>query len=682
MGESFPRQQARTRRFTLGVPRSFRVDVDQTQVLFLRSLTGDDPFTCLWRLDLHTAEETLLVGPDTLDLDETDLSAAERARRERARESAGGVVGFDASDDGGTVVFSLGGALVLLDVESGRPQVLDTPPGVFDPRLGADGSVAYACGGHLRVWSNGDDRVLLRGDGEITWAVPEFVAAEEMGRARGFWWSPDATGLLVARVDPTPSPECAIASPVDPTRAATTVRYPFAGAANAVVELHYVTRSGESIRVDWDAGGGEYLVDVRWPTGDEPWCLVQTRDQKTMTLRTIDIASGSTEPRAIWTDAHWVEPVPGSPVVDGDRVFSVGDVDAQRSLLIDGDPVTPPDLYVRRLLSAADGRCVVEASPDPTTTGIYEVVEGELSTLVEPTGVASGTVQNEVLVVSSSTPEASPATWVQRTDMPPLPIERVAQTPVIEPNVELLVVGERSLRTAVLRPRDHEGKKLPVLLDPYGGPHAQRVTRHPGQFLTSQWFADQGFIVIVTDGRGTPGRDPAFERAVAGDLAAPVLDDQIAALEAVAEQEPSIDLDRVAIRGWSFGGYLAALAVLRRPDIFRCAVAGAPVTDWRLYDTHYTERYLGHPDTDSQPYEATSLIAEASALSRPLLLIHGLADDNVLAAHTLQLSRALLEAGRPHEVLPLSDVTHMTPQEEVAENLLLLQLDFLRRHCV
>ncbi len=139
-----------------------------------------------------------------------------------------------------------------------------------------------------------------------------------------------------------------------------------------------------------------------------------------------------------------------------------------------------------------------------------------------------------------------------------------------------------------------------------------------------------------------------------------------------------LDTGRVAIRGWSFGGYLSALAVLRRPDVFHAAVAGAPVTDWRLYDTHYTERYLGLPDELPQVYEQSSLLAGAPQLSRPLLFIHGLADDNVVVAHTLRMSSALLAAGRPHRVLPLSGVTHMTPQEEVAENLLLLQVDFLR----
>jgi dipeptidyl-peptidase-4 len=215
-------------------------------------------------------------------------------------------------------------------------------------------------------------------------------------------------------------------------------------------------------------------------------------------------------------------------------------------------------------------------------------------------------------------------------------------------------------------------------MDPYGGPHAQRVVAARGAHLTSQWFAEQGFAVVVVDGRGTPGRGPEFERAVWGDLAEPVLDDQVDALRALAADHPDLDLTRVGIRGWSFGGYLAALAVLRRPDVFHAAVAGAPVTDWTLYDTHYTERYLGRPDTHPEAYERTSLLPDAEKLTRPLLLVHGLADDNVVAAHTLRLSSALLAAGRPHSVLPLSGVTHMTPQEVVAENLLLLQVEFLR----
>jgi dipeptidyl-peptidase 4 len=259
--------------------------------------------------------------------------------------------------------------------------------------------------------------------------------------------------------------------------------------------------------------------------------------------------------------------------------------------------------------------------------------------------------------------------------------ESRAERPVLSPSVQLLTVGARSLAVGLVLPRDHEpGQRLPVLMDPYGGPHFQRVMAARRGWLEAQWLADQGFAVIVADGRGTPGRGRAWARAVRSDLATPALDDQVAALEGVASAYPDLDLSRVAIRGWSFGGYLAALAVLRRPDVFVAAVAGAPVTEWRLYDTHYTERYLGtDPDGDDRAaYDRSSLLHDATQLRRPLLLIHGLADDNVVAANTLRLSQRLTESGRLHTVLPLTGITHMTPQESVAENLLTLQVQFLR----
>jgi dipeptidyl-peptidase-4 len=202
-------------------------------------------------------------------------------------------------------------------------------------------------------------------------------------------------------------------------------------------------------------------------------------------------------------------------------------------------------------------------------------------------------------------------------------------------------------------------------------------------YLTPQWFAEQGFAVVVADGRGTPGRGPAWDRTIAGDFAAGILEDQVTALGAAAEKFTDLDTAKVGIRGWSFGGYLAALAVLRRPDVFHAGVAGAPPTDWRLYDTHYTERYLGDPREQPDVYQRSSIIDDprraVQTQVRPLLIIHGLADDNVFVAHSLRMSSALLAAGYPHSVLPLSGITHMTSQETVAENMLLLQVAFLKQ---
>jgi dipeptidyl-peptidase-4 len=264
-------------------------------------------------------------------------------------------------------------------------------------------------------------------------------------------------------------------------------------------------------------------------------------------------------------------------------------------------------------------------------------------------------------------------------------IESFAQQPSLpDPAPRLIEAGPDGIRTAVLFPSWHTpGSALPVLMDPYGGPGMRRVVKSAAMYLTSQWFAEQGFAVVVADGRGTPGRSPSWERRIAGDFATGILEDQVTALTAAAEAFPELDTSRVGMRGWSFGGYLSALAVLRRPDVFHAGVAGAPPTDWRLYDTHYTERYLGHPEQNPDAYAASSLLGDPAravlSVIRPLLIIHGLADDNVFVAHSLRLSSALLAAGYPHSVLPLSGITHMTSQEAVAENMLLLQVAFLKQ---
>jgi dipeptidyl-peptidase-4 len=381
-----------------------------------------------------------------------------------------------------------------------------------------------------------------------------------------------------------------------------------------------------------------------------------------------------------------VDLVPGVPaeLPDG-RLLTVGDREGTRRLLADGEEITPADLQVRSVVACRAGTVTFLANPldDPTVQHVWQWTIGDrpgspgtLRALTTEPGVHTAATSGSLVVIRrAALGTARSATTVADGQE----IANHAEEPLVTPNVRILRLGQQRLAAAVLLPHGAtEDDRLPVLLDPYGGPHAQRVLSANSAYLTAQWFADQGFAVLVIDGRGTPGRGSEWERAVHLDLAGPVLDDQVEGLQLAAAEVPQLDLGRVAIRGWSFGGYLAALAVLRRPDVFHAAVAGAPVTEWRLYDTHYTERYLGDPEQDPAPYDRSSLLVQADQLSRPLLLVHGLADDNVVAAHTLQLSSALLAAGRHHEVLPLSGVSHMTPQAVVAENLLLHQLAFLR----
>jgi dipeptidyl-peptidase-4 len=477
-----------------------------------------------------------------------------------------------------------------------------------------------------------------------------------------------------------------IAAPVTPAQAPRPIRYPGAGTPNAEVALAIIGLDGERRHVAWNpAGEWEYLAAASW-SSEGLILTVQTRDQRTLAVLDVDPETGVCAERHRVTDEHWVELIPGTPRLHDGKLITVEDHGAARRLCVDGEAITGDDLQVRKVIDVSDDGVLVAGSHDPTEVTLVHVdwdgTEHERSPALEFHGAVVGG-STMVRSVRSMHPAERRSTVVSNNE-PIGDLVDLSEIPAMDLNVTFHAVGERDLATALVLPSGHDGvTPLPVLMDPYGGPHAQRVQRVAGLFSASQWFADQGFAVIVTDGRGTPGRGPAFERAVRGDLAAPVLDDQVDALHAMAAEHPFLDLSRVAIKGWSFGGYLAALAVLRRPDVFHAAIAGAPVTDWRLYDTHYTERYLGNPNDEPANYERTDLCADAAALGDrqlpPLLLIHGLADDNVVAAHTLQLSRALLEAGKPHTVLPLSGVTHMTPQEEVAENLLLVQSAFLRK---
>ncbi len=707
MTESFPRQQARTRRFSLGVPRSFRVAPDGSRVAFLRTKTGTDPLTCLWQVHVGTGQEELIADPAALDAAEGDLPAAEKARRERAREQAGGIVGYATDRELRVAVFALGGRVYLAELAelghpAGPPREIPVRGPALDPRPDpGGGQIGYVSAGALHVIDahTGQDRVLAGPAGQpgVVYGLAEFIAAEEMGRLRGFWWGPDGSAILTARVDESPVQRWHIADPARPDRPVADIGYPAAGTANADVSLLFARLDGSQAEVRWDRTRFPYLATVSWP-GDsaEPLLVVQTRDQRRMRLLQADPATGETTLIREDTDPRWLDIVSGVPArtSDGQIAWTVDAGHARRLLIGAAEQhqagtapaVTPATLQVRDVLGT-DGNAVLfsASGDDPAEIGLWlHHPDTGLQQLSPPGGIHGGIRAGGCTVLVRRTlARPGPEVTIRQDGDPAARGHigvRAEQPSLPAPQPDLFPAGAQHIQTALLLPSWHQpgSARLPVLLDPYGGPHAQRVLAAQDAFHTSQWLAEQGFAVLVADGRGTPGRGPDWDRAVWHDLADPVLEDQVTALQAAAGRHPEdLDLSRVAIRGWSFGGYLAALAVLRRPDVFHAAVAGAPVTDWALYDTHYTERYLGDPTQDPAPYQHCSLIDEAAKLSRPLMLIHGLADDNVVVAHTLRLSGALLAAGRPHSVLPLSGVTHMTPQEEVAENLLLLQVDFL-----
>jgi dipeptidyl-peptidase 4 len=680
---------ASSRRFALGRPRDLTLVPDPGRLLFLRALAPDDPNTALWSCDLGTGEERMLADPRVLlDGQAEVIPAAELRRRERIRESARGIVAYSTDSAGRLAAFALSGRLFVCDLESGETRAVPTGGECVDPHIDPTGAaIAYVHERSLRVVTlDGEIIVELSDDDpEVTYGSEDFAAAEEQNRHHGFWWSPDGQRLLVARVDTSDVTACWLADPTYNEETPVLLRYPRAGHANAIIRLVVAGLDGSTVAV---TGAPDdrlpYLIAARWERGSPPTLVLLARGQQLAEIRTLDPATGETSLVHADTDPAWLQLMPGTPawLPDGRLLRSAISEDTYR--LFAGDqPCTPPGLQVAGVV-AAGARTVFLATTEPTEQHLYAVdhATGEVEQLTADPGVHTGAARGDLLAVSSETLDSDGVTVrVYAGGRLLATVGSLPRQPAFAPQVTLLKAGQRELRTAVIFPRDgyRPAGPLPVLMAPYGGA-AQQVLRARRLFNEPQWLADHGFAVVVADGRGSPARGPAWERAFYQDVATPALDDQVAALESVTARYPGeLDPDRVGIRGWSFGGYLSALAVLRRPDVFSAAVAGAPVSDWRYYDTAATERWLGHPDEHPDAYERTSLLPLAAGLTRPLLLIHGLADDNVHPRHTMLLSGELLAASREHSTLLLPGVTHMVWQPPVIAGMLRAQVDFFRR---
>ena len=692
VSDTFPRQFARTQRLTLGEPRNIVVSPDGARVVFCRSLGGSDSVNSLYVLDVATSTETCVADMHAQHSSNADPkleTSAEQARRERAREGASGIVGYSCDDQVLNAAYCVAGQLFVTNLVTAVTHKIETSDAIFDPRLSPNGKhIAYVRDSKLCVCDIAGNEIIIAAEAEpnsdITWGQAEFVAGEEMGRQRGYWWSPGSTAIAVCRVDNSPVAMTWIGDPANPMTQPRPHRYPFAGTNNANVSLHIfsINADNNSSRVDvqWQQSQLEYLTNVQW-TRNGLIIALQNREQTKFEVFAVHTSTGALSTIRTETDEHWIDLVAGSPaLLEDGRLAMCCERNGVRALTIDDQVATSSEIQVRNIIATTPTAIYFGANPiaDPTVLHVMRCALSDLSvsSLTDEPGVFTAAVGGDTVVIRSATlSEVRTTTRVNGK----LQIANNAETCLLTPNVTLHRVGANKIATAIVLPNNHDGSPLPVLFDPYGGPHAQRVVSASSAYFASQWFANQGFCVVIADGRGTPGRGTQWERDVHHDLATKILEDQIEVLHELPTLVPCADTTRVGIRGWSFGGYLAALAVLRAPDMFHAAVAGAPVTKWDLYDTHYTERYMGNPHTYAADYEATSLVAHAHLLERPLLLIHGLADDNVLAAHTLQFSTALLHHGKVHELLALSGVTHMTPQEVVAENLLLHQLQFLQR---
>ena len=724
--DTFLRDYAETRGFMLGRPVNATPTPDGSAVLFLRAHAAREPSQELYEFSVATGQTRRLLSPeDALKGAAEQLSSEEKARRERQRISVGGFTAFSISRDSALVLLSLSGKLYVLHRADGKVIELATGPGVIvDPKFSPDSrSVAYVRDQDVCVLdlASGKEHAVTTGGTEtVSHGLAEFVAQEEMNRFSGYWWSPDSSQIVYQESDASKVEVWYAADPAQPGNPPEKSFYPRPGKENVSVRVGVVSAIGQDAPtkwLEWDRAHYSYLGKVTWTEHGPLTLTVLSRDQTDLALLKADPTTGETSILLTEHDDAWVNfpqdvPVWLSEQDGGGFLWASDERQDKRTLEHRADTGR---LYTVVQPNWADDFVTLDATFEGRVYGTFSYHSpmadfsdslplggspnpgGHSQPPSEPSlNRATFGDSKTIYAVQEQTLDKMPRSLVRRASDGTLvgELPSIALNPPFTPKTTFETVqrtesipdhDENIYYTVLTEPRDSDPaakRKYPVIVDVYGGPDHQQVVASMRPYLLDQWLADQGFIVVAIDGRGTPRRGRQWERAVAGHFGSVPLDDQVEALQELGQKHPEMDMDRVGITGWSFGGYMSALAVLRRPDIFKAAVAGAPVVDWMDYDTCYTERYLGVPGAGLWPdaYKEGSLLTYADGLSRPLLLIHGTADDNVYFRHSLRLAQELFRAGKPFDFLPLSSFTHMVPDPVVRVRLEERIVRYFREH--
>jgi len=702
------RTMAITRNFRLGTPKSATPTPDGKSVLFLRS-PARDPKQSLYELDVASQNVKELLSPATVAKGPEVLSAAEKARRERLRITTSGFTAFEMSGDGARVVVTLSGRLVVVERATGKWKEIDTGDGsVIDPHLSHDGKrIAFVRNDDLFTVEIDANKptvtAITKGGTEAkSHGTAEFIAQEELDRSRGFWWSPDDAKFLYQESDVSKVERLSIVDPAHPEKAPDRPYYPRAGKTNADVRFGVVSaKGGVTTWIAWDRTKYPYVAHVEWSKNGPPTLYVMDRLQQNALLLAVDVASGKTQTLLEEHDPAWLNIDPEMPrwLDDGRFLWTTERTGKWKLELHEktGKHVStmlPPDLGYDGFLDADPVRGVafVNASKDPTESQVWSI---DLKT-GEPTQTAVGTVivggrfakSHAVFTTYENGMSGERHYRVRKaTDGTVLAeIPSVAEVPSSLRPIEIVRLTTDDLRVAIVRPKSFDKtRKYPVIDAAYAGPHVSVVTADAFQYARSAWIADAtGSIVVSIDAKGTPHRGRDFERVLKNAFASVPLDGHVSALRALGERFPEMDLAHVGVFGWSFGGYYSALAVLKKPDVYRVAVSGAPVNDWRDYDTAYTERYLGLPEeAPGGVYDQNAVQSYAKKPApgdpiRALLIAHGTADDNVFFLHSLKLVDALTRAGRPFEFMPIAGSTHLLAEPAMAEAFWARAAAFLR----
>ncbi len=684
-----------------------QVAPDGSRVTFLRGKDGNRNQLDLWEYDIASGQTRMLVDSKVVLPGEETLSDAEKARRERQRIAGqSGIVDYQWSPDARTLLFPLGGELYVYDLSrTGSDAVRQLTDGegfATDPKLSPQGGfVSFVRDRNLWVidLATGTPRQLTTdGSDTIGNGIAEFVADEEMDRHTGYWWAPDDSALAYARIDEAPVPVQKRYEVYPDRTEVIEQRYPAAGDDNVRVTLHVVAPQGGSVTdVDLGKNADIYLARVQWRDPQRLTFQRQSRDQQTLDLIETTLATGAqrtllTERSKTWVPLHnslrflddgrfvWSSERDGFEHLylaseDGKRLTQLTrgawpvdellavDVDAglayfRAGLSLDGDAPTALPTESRLFSVALDGGALRALSTAPGMHGASfarnaSVYVDSWSNTTTPPQIALHRADGTQLATLVENDLNAP-------DHPYAPF-LAAQRPT-EFGTLTAADGRTPLHYSLIKPADFdETKPHPVVVFVYGGPAAQTVLNAwPGRADASfhQYLAQQGYVVFSLDNRGTPRRGRAFGGALYEKQGTVEIEDQVRGAEWLASQ-PWVDAKRIAVNGWSNGGYMTLMLLAKAPDTYASGIAGAPVADWALYDTHYTERYMNLPDANLAGYREASVFTHADNI-RPnaLLLLHGMADDNVLFTNSTQLMSQLQQAGTPFELMTYPGAKH------------------------
>jgi dipeptidyl-peptidase-4 len=681
---------------TLAKPR---IAPDGSRVTFLRGKDGDRNRLDLWAFDVASGQTRLLVDSRQVMPGEETLSDEEKARRERQRIAAlSGIVDYQWAPDGRRLLFPLGGELYLYDLgQTGAAAVRKLTGGggfATDPKISpAGGFVSFIRARDLWVidLSSGKEIRLTRdGSDVIGNGVAEFVADEEMDRHTGYWWAPDDSAIAFARIDESPVPVQKRYEVYPDRTEVVEQRYPAAGEANVRIQLAVIApRAGAAPQwIDLGPEQDIYLARVDWRDPPRLTFQRQSRDQKTLELIETTLASGRQRTLATETSDTWVPLHHALHFLDDGRFLWSSERSGFQHLYLaseDGGTVTAltrGPWPVDKLLAVDEGAGLAFFSAgieSPTQSQVYSVplAGGEPRRLSSAAGTHNPTFARNASVYVDLWSNARTPPQIELFKADGTRIAALVENDLADPAhpyaayaaahrpVEFGTLaaadGTTPLNYSLIRPAGFDpAKRYPVVVYVYGGPAAQTVTdAWPGRAdaFFNQYLAQHGYLVFSLDNRGTPRRGAAFGGALYGRQGTVEVDDQRRGVEWLRAQ-PFVDDERIGVHGWSNGGYMTLMLLARHSEAYACGVAGAPVTDWALYDTHYTERYMNLPAANVDGYREASVFTHLDGLESKLLLVHGMADDNVLFTNSTKLMSELQKRATPFELMTYPGAKH------------------------